>query len=153
MRKISLAVVAVLVLIVIAFNRKQVQLTAQTNFELQPIGTAGFELKTVIHLKNPNLLSSTIKSINENFYFNGNLVGEIENEISQGIPGLKETAFPISIRLGKDGLLQNAERDSMQHQLKLNILTKGKIVFENLTGGGTIEVNQTDTIFIPFSAP
>ncbi len=43
-----------------------------------------------------------VKSIHEEFRINGKVLGILDQEINQGIPGRKESSFPVSIRFGED---------------------------------------------------
>ncbi len=125
-------------------NRKDVTLEAQNGFELQTISPNGVELKSVIHLNNTNLLSSTIKNIHEKFYINGTLVGIIDNEINQGIPGRKVTDFPVSIRFSKDDLNKTLPLDSStgsKSEDAVKVSAEGEITFQNLIGGGDIKIH------------
>lgn len=139
-KKTGLIIAAALGVIVFMLNRQKVELTSQTDFEVTKISPKGYEIKWVIHFYNPNLLSSTIQKINEKLYVEGKELGELKLELSQGIPGRKETSFPVSVRF--------TSTDSGLANIPIPVLMKGEISFSNLTGGGAIQVNELDTAFI-----
>jgi len=147
-RKSGLVIAGLLLVALLLLNRKDVQLLSQTEFVATKITASGYELKSVLHLKNPNLLSSTINSINEKLYINDLYVGEFSNEIQEGIPGLKETAFPLNIRFTTDDIKSIFSNDSTLLNIPFRITVKGEITFSNLSGGGKISVNQTDSVII-----
>ncbi len=124
-------------------NRRQVTLSAQDSVELKRISGSGYELSSVLRLYNPNLLSSTIKSIHEKFVINGTPVGELNMELDQGIPGLRESQLPVSARFSREEA-QEAFGDSAAGSFALTIT--GEIVFQNLAGGGTIAVQIKDSV-------
>lgn len=146
-RNAGLGIVIVIAVALFFLNRKDVQMIKQDNFELHAISATGDEYKSVIHLLNPNLLSSTIKTIDERFSINGIQLAALNAEINQGIPGLKETAFPVSVRFTKDDYYHAVHTDSMMHE-KIEVLIEGEINFENLTGKGKIKIHQTETIAV-----
>ena len=137
----------VLVAVLFAFNRKDVELVKQDKFELLPISATGDEYKSFIHLNNPNLLSSTIKTIHEKYSVNGITIAVFNMELNQGIPGLKETGFPVSVRFTKDDYSNAVHADSTMHE-KVDVVIEGEIAFENLFSKGTIKVHQTETIAV-----
>jgi LEA14-like dessication related protein len=139
-----------LAMAVILFNRKDVMLSANGNFKLVKISDAGYELQSVIHLQNPNWLSSTIKTVHENFYINNKSVGEINMELNQGIPARKETSFPLGIRFTTTDLQKVFFPDSVIPPFVL-ITATGEILFQNLSGGGKINVNEKDSVAIQIS--
>lgn len=146
-RRAGLVIVLIIAVALFFLNRKDVALVKQDNFELLPISTTGDVYKSVIRLYNPNLLSSTIKTIHEKYSVHGVTLAEFNMELNQGIPGLKETAFPINVRFAKDDYFNAAQVDSTTNP-KVEVLIEGEITFSNLTGGGTIKVHQTETIAV-----
>mgnify|MGYP001552555340 FL=1 len=126
-------------------NRKAVSLTKQNNFDLHPLSSAGYECNSVIHLHNPNLLSSTIITMDEKYSINGVSLGLLSIELNQGIPGLKETEFPVSVRFSKADFLKAVDSDSTL-PTSINLLVEGEIKYQNLTGNGTIKVYHTENI-------
>jgi LEA14-like dessication related protein len=141
-RSAGLVITLVLLLVLIFLNREEVQMMKQTDFTWNRISASGYQLSSVIHLNNPNLLSSTIKTINEKLFINGQEVGELDNELNQGIPGRKETSFPVAIRFAKD------EVADLNTTGKIEIRMKGEIVFDNLFGGGKTLINQKDSVYV-----
>ncbi len=139
-KRIGLFISLVLAVAVILLNRKDVVLSSQSEFKLVKISTTGYELQSVIHFQNPNLLSATIKSIDEDFYINSVKAGVLSIEINQGIPGRKETSFPVSVRFTTDDW-ERIFSDSLVHA-KVEVNVKGEINFQNLTGSGKITVNE-----------
>lgn len=135
-----------LLIIVVLFNRSDVQLVKQGEFNLLNIGQEGYELQSVLHFSNPNWLSSTIVSINEKYYINDRLIGELSNEVEQGISGRKETILPVGVRFSRKDFTALAQLDSSNIHQPVAINIKGEITFRNFTGGGTITVNQTTSI-------
>ena len=135
-----------LLVVVVLFNRSDVQLVKQDAFKLVNIGQEGYELQSVLHFSNPNLLSSTIVAIREKYYINDRLIGELNNEVEQGISGRKETTLPVGVRFLKKDFRQLAAVDSISSSSPVEVTIKGEITFRNFTGGGTIVVNQTTTI-------
>ncbi|MES2620528.1 MAG: LEA type 2 family protein, partial [Bacteroidota bacterium] len=119
----------------------------QTDLEWRKISLSAYELSSVIHLQNPNLLSSTIKTIDERFFINGKQIGELSNAIGQGIPGRKETTFPVKVRIPKDEI-PSFYLDSIRVPQPIEINIKGEIVFENLFGGGKVLIDQKNTVYV-----
>lgn len=146
-RKGGLIIAGILLVATIFLNRSDVQLSSQADFSVTKITASGYELKSVVKLHNPNLLSSTIHSINEKFYLNDIFVGEFNNELEQGIPGRKDTDFPLNIRFSQTDVHELFAGDTLL-QKKCRVTVKGEIVFSNLTGGGKITVNQTGYVII-----
>jgi LEA14-like dessication related protein len=141
-KRVGLVITLVLLLLLIFLNREELRLMKQTDFTWQKISNSGYQVSSVMHLYNPNLLSSTIKKINERLFINGQQVGELDNQIEQGIPGRKETSFPVAIRFSKEDIAGLNTRE------KIEIMTRGEIVFENLFGGGTILINRKDSVYV-----
>jgi LEA14-like dessication related protein len=83
-------------------NRGDINLSAEKNLKLLAVDTSGYMIQSVIVLNNPNLLSATVKTIRERFSIDNVLVGVIDNELNQGIPGRKESEFPVNIRFPKN---------------------------------------------------
>lgn len=146
-RIVGLVITVVLLMGLFFFNRKEVEMLKQTNFEWKRITSSAYELSSVIHLHNPNLLSSTIKTIDQRFFINGKQIGELSNAIAQGIPGRKETAFPIKVRIPKSEI-PSFYLDSDFVAQQIEIAMKGEIVFENLFGGGKMLIDQKDTVYV-----
>ena len=144
-RYIGLIVVGVIVVVLYFLNRKDVEVVSMQPFKMHSISASGGELQGVILLKNPNLLSSTIKSIHEKFYLNGILLGILENDISQGIPGLKESEFPISIRFSNTDYQKALSIDTTHHSDSV-IMVTGDIEFQNLFNSNKAEVKQSAVI-------
>jgi LEA14-like dessication related protein len=141
-RKVGLVLVGVLLIALYFLNRSDVELNPQLSLQMHSISTSGGEIQAVIRLKNPNLLSSTIKTIHEKFYLNGVLLGIIDNELNQGIPGLKETEFPTSIRF-RTSDYQNALALDSTHTGPIILTVNGDIQFQNLFKSGKIMVHQS----------
>lgn len=121
------------------FNRKGPELRAQDEIQLKPIGSTGIELNSTIHLYNPNLLSVTIGRVHERFYIKGKLMGELDAQLSQGIPGLKETEFPVNIRFEKELLDKAMARDSGSNTIQVAI--DGEITYEHFVSSGILKVH------------
>lgn len=126
-------------------NRSDVELTAQDSLAIVPIGSTGMELKSTLKLNNPNLLSATIKTIEEKFYINGVQVSILSMQPDQGIPGRKETALPVSVRFSRNDVQQFLPDSSVGTKRALVTIT-GTIDFTTMFGKGTIQVNQTDSL-------
>ena len=141
----GLIIVGVLLVALYFFNRKDVEVITMKPFHLHTISATGGELQSTIVLKNPNLLSSTIKTIHEKFYLNGVLLGIIENDLNQGIPGLKETEFPVSIRFMNVDYQKGLDAITT-HNPDTIIKVTGQIEFQNLFKSGKAEVEQQNTI-------
>jgi LEA14-like dessication related protein len=141
-RKAGLVIVGVLLVVLYIFNRKDVELRPLDSIHMHSISASGGDLQVVIHLNNPNLLSSTIKTIHEKFYLNGILLGILDNELNQGIPGLKETEFPVNIRFSNTDYQKALALDSL-HADKPVITVEGDIQFQNLFTSGKINVHQS----------
>ncbi len=146
-RRIGLVIFVVLAAAVVLLNRKDVILTSGGNFKLLKITSEGYELQSVIRIQNPNWLSSTIKSVHENFYISGKSVGEVNLELNQGIPGRKETSFPLSIRFTTADMVKIFVSDSTLPDKAL-VSATGEIIFQNLSGGGKITLDEKDSIGI-----
>ena len=89
--------------------------------------------------------SNEIKTIDEKFFISGKQVGVLSYEISLGIPGLKETKFPVSVRFGKEDLPDVFSSGTLANS-KTEITVTGEIDFHNLTGEGKITVNEKDSV-------
>lgn len=148
-RRIGLVIFVVLAAGVVLLNRKNVFLASDGNFKLLKISSAGYELQSVIRLHNPNWLSSTIKTVHEIFYINGKSVGEINLELNQGIPARKQTSFPVSIRFSNEDFRKIFLNDTVM-STKMEISSTGEILFQNLSGGGKISVNEKDSVSIQY---
>ncbi len=122
------------------FNRSEITLTTQDNFELLPIGTNGWELKSVLHINNPNMLSVTVNTIREQFYINGTPVGQLDMGVNRGIPGHKETELPVSIRFTVEALAALIA-DTMVGPTPIKVT--GTISYNKLVGEGQLEVSQS----------
>jgi LEA14-like dessication related protein len=149
LKRWGLIIVLVLMGLLFLFNRKDLVLTSQNNFAAVPIGQTGYELNSVIHVNNPNLLSSTVKTISEKFYLNGKSIAILNLEINQGIPGMKETSFPITVRFNKDDLYQIFPADTGVMNISAQITVTGEISFENMMSSGKIQIDQKDSLTIP----
>jgi len=68
-------------------------------------------------------------------------MGILDQEINQGIPGRKESAFPVSIRFTREDYNRAAGNDTID-LTKINIEVEGEIVFTNVFSGGKILVHQ-----------
>jgi LEA14-like dessication related protein len=144
-KNIGIIVFIVLLALVIVFNRGDVTLVQQNNFTLSPISANGYVLQSEIHLNNPNILSCTVKSIHEKFSVNGKVLGILDQEINQGIPGRKESIFPVNIRFSKQDYYAAAGSDSTQPN-NVTIKVEGKIEFTKVIGGGEIEIHETQAM-------
>ena len=138
----GLLVVGVLLIVLYFLNHKDIELSPATSFHMHRISATGGELQEVIRLNNPNLLSSTIKSLHEKIYLNGALLGILDNELSQGIPGLKESEFPVSIRYSNSDIQKILGTDSIPAG-KLEVTIEGDIQFQNLFTSGKITIHQS----------
>jgi len=138
-----------LLVVIVLFNRSEVILERQDEFKLIHIGQEGYELQSVLHFSNPNLLSSTLVAINEKCYINDRLLGELNNELEQSIAGRKKSQLPVGIRFSKADFRQLAQLDTAQTNAPVTIHIKGKITYRNFTGGGTIVVHQHSDISLP----
>lgn len=130
------------------FNSSDVSLVGQNNFKAAPVATTGLEIKSVITFNNPNLLSSTIQTINEQFFIEGREVARMNIDLQQGIPGRKETSFPVNVRFSKSDLLRIFGTDSLI-PAKAEVEVTGEIAFKNMLNGGKILVNQKDSLSLP----
>lgn len=143
-RYAGLLLVGILVVALAFSNNKKIEVEPMQSFTVHRISGSGGELQGVIVLNNPNILSSTIKNIHEKFYINGILLGILDNEINQGIPGRKETEFPVSIRFSNTDY-QNAVAADTTHPVNTLVVT-GTIEYQNLFKPGKAEVNQSVSI-------
>ena len=144
-RKAGLIIVGVILVALYFLNRNDVILEQQQFLQVRRISASGGEISSVIRLKNPNLLSSTIKIIHEKFYLNGILLGIIDNELNQGIPGLKVTEFPASIRFNSFDYQNALNRDSLNASHAV-VMVEGEIQFQNLFISGKITIHQSAPI-------
>src|SRR5699024_10185468 len=133
--------------IILFFNREEIKLVKQDTFLLKKISASGYELQSVIKLKNDNLLSSTIMNVDEKFYINDELVSIMHLELSQGIPGRgKETEFPVMVRFNSEGWKDFALNDTTGGTIPLVLKISGEIEYKNMMGGGKTTVDIQDTI-------
>lgn len=144
----GILVAALIGLFVVVLNRKELQIADKPTFTLVPIGNSGFELQSVIRLYNPNFLSSTVQVIHEDFRLNGHLIGVLKMQINQGIPGQKNTEFPMTIRFDRAAFYKAFPNDTLIKNGPVEIEALGDITFSNFTGGGTLPVNAKDTILV-----
>lgn len=147
-KRVGILIAIVLAIIIYLFNRADIELTKQDTFSVAPIGETGYLLKSELHLNNPNLLSSTIITITEKYFIAGREVARMSMEINQGIPGRKETSFPISVRFNKADVQAIFPNDTILTNVKCEVTVTGEITFQNVVGGGTITVNQKDSVLI-----
>jgi|GEM_PF-1866408 len=133
----GILVTALLVIGVMLLNRREVIFVGQNNFVLKKISSTGYELQSLIILKNNNLLSSTIQNLDEKFYLNDTLISIMHMELQQGIPGIKETTFPIMVRFNMDSL---NEFDA--HSIR----AEGNADYKNFTGGGNMKLNANAVV-------
>lgn len=120
------------------FNRQGPELKAQDQIQFKPIGSTGIELSSTIHLYNPNLLSITINRVHEKFLVKGKLMGELDVILSQGIPGLRETEFPVNIRFSRELLDKAMAGDSSS---VMHVAIDGEITYEHFVSGGTLKIH------------
>ncbi len=132
-RKAGLYIAILIGIVLVMLNRQPVQLTKQDKFICSRISSSGYEIKWVMHLRNANLLSSTIQQVKQRLSLEGKELANLQLDLNQGIPGRKETVFPVSVRFEADS---NFSINGKQ------VLLKGEITYSNLTGGGTIRVNE-----------
>ncbi|MCW5909298.1 MAG: LEA type 2 family protein [Chitinophagales bacterium] len=142
----GILIVALLGLGLIMLNRNPLQLQAQSGFALHRISASGYELQSTITIYNPNILSSTIENLHEEFRLNGELVSIIKQQPMQGIPGRKETSFPVSIRFDEEAFARIVAADSLFDGNTLNLNVTGEITYHNFTGGGSIVVDFDETV-------
>lgn len=147
-RKIGWVLFLALLLLLYLFNRKQPTLLTQHSFLLSPIGNAGYSLQSILVLHNPNLLSTTIKTISEKYYLDGKEIAILRLAFDRGIPGLKETVLPVNVRLGDGELNKIFRADTSGNARKTDITVTGEISYENLFGGGSFSFSKTDSILI-----
>jgi LEA14-like dessication related protein len=138
---IGIALAAILLAALFLFNRKEVQLLPQNELVLTAISNTGYSLKSKMVFYNPNLLSSTVLSISEEIFVNNKRVGIIENNIEQGIPGRKESVFPVEVRFDKSDI-----DTTMLQTDSLVIATKGIVLYKNMSGSDTIFISQQKII-------
>ncbi len=153
-RRAGLVIVIVIMVALFFLNRKDVTLVKQDNFSVTPIGETGYLMSSVLRLNNPNLLSSTIKIISQKYFIEGREVALMNVEVNQGIPGMKETSFPVNVRFSKEDLLDIFPKDSTLcwysagSTIKAEVIITGEITFANMMSSGKISVNQKDSITI-----
>lgn len=144
-RYLGLGFTILLFLVLVLLNRRDVKLEIETP-EINPIGISGYELRMLHTFENSNLLSSTIVSIEEDVFVKGLSTGKVSLQPEQGIPGLKKTTLPVMLRFPKD----NIDRSAYDQEQKVRVDVNGKIVYRNLTGGGVIEVNFSDSVKVKY---
>lgn len=144
----GILVAALVGLFVVVLNRKELRMVDRPTFTLVPIGSSGFELQSVIRLYNPNFLSSTVQVIHEDFRLNGHLIGVLKMQINQGIPGQKNTEFPLTIRFDKEAFYKVFPQDTLIENSPVEVYAQGDITYRNFTGGGELKVNAKDTILV-----
>ncbi len=142
-RYLGLAFIIILFLALVLLNRRDVKLQIESP-EIVPLGNSGYELRIQHTFENPNLLSSTIVSIDEEIFVNGIAAGQINLQPEQGIPGLKNTTLPVMLRFSKD----KVDLSMCGNGQKVLLDLSGKIVYRNLTGGGNIDVNFSDSVLV-----
>ncbi|MBL0308296.1 MAG: hypothetical protein IPP77_00915 [Bacteroidetes bacterium] len=142
-KRIGILIALALLVVLYFLNRADIVLVRQDKFEIYQLSAEGYELKSLIHLDNPNLLSSTVETIRQEFRVDGVVIGIFEMELNQGIPGRKETVFPVSIRFGNDAI-SSSSPDSSTRNVEVEV--KSKIAFHNFIGGGTIQADQNYSV-------
>jgi hypothetical protein len=131
-KKAAIAIFVIPLVLIILLDNKSVTLTAEKDIK-----------QSTLVLNNPNLLSSTIKSIHEKFYVNGVSVGIVDNELNQGIPGRKDSEFPLNIRFPRAALNFVPPADSM-----VTIKTEGEVDYTNLVGKGQIIIGSKASVHL-----
>lgn len=146
-RGVGILIAILLGLGLVVLNRKDLELVTQDKFLVRKISASGYELQSYITINNPNLLSSTIEVIEEEYRINGHVVSIMKIQLDQGIPGLKETGFPITVRFDSETFKAAFPSDSLFANAKTVDVT-GKITYHNFTGGGTLEIKIQDELNI-----
>lgn len=144
-RYLGLVFTILLFLALVLLNRRDVKLEIETP-EINPIGISGYELRMFHTFENSNLLSSTIVSIEEDVFVKGLSTGKVSLQPEQGIPGLKKTTLLVMLRFPKD----NIDMSAYDQEQKVRVDVNGTIVYRNLTGGGVIEVNFSDSVKVKY---
>ncbi len=140
----GIGIVIVLAFVLFLFNRGEVTVVKQNELHLQPLGNSGYQLNSTLHLSNPNLLSSTIVNLHEEVKLNGVTVAILTQELNQGIPGRKETTFPLSVRF-TNADWQAAVKDSVV-PAALPVTISGTLTYHNVMSSGSTNILFTDTI-------
>lgn len=140
----GIGIVVVLAFVLFLFNRGEVQVVKQDNLQLQALGSSGYQLNSTLRLHNPNFLSSTLVTLHEEYKLNNVTVAILNQELNQGIPGLKESAFPLSIRFTTADL-QAAVKDSI-FPASLPLTIAGKLEYHNVMNSGTANIFFVDTV-------
>lgn len=143
---IGILIAALLGLGLVLLNRSNLQLTAQDNFLIRKISASGYELQSTIRIYNPNLLSSTIESIEEEFRINGQVVSILKMQPQQGIPGRKETLLPVMVRMDTETFNKAFPNDSIAGTEPVQVTVTGEIEYKNFTGGGRLPVSGSASI-------
>jgi LEA14-like dessication related protein len=143
---LGILIAALIGLGLVLVNRNDLEVKGQDNFLIRKISSSGYELQSTIRLYNPNLLSSTIQTIEEDFRINGQTVSILKMQPEQGIPGRKETAFPVMVRMDVETFNKAFPSDSIAGTEPLQASVTGTITYKNFTGGGSIPVNSSATI-------
>lgn len=143
---IGILIAVLLGLGLVLLNRSELVLTRQDNFLIRKISASGYEIQSTIRIYNPNLLSSTIETIEEEFRLNGQVVSILKMQPGLGIPGRKETSFPVMVRMDIETFNKVFPARPITDTTPVEITVKGEIVFKNFTGGGNLPVSSNATI-------
>jgi hypothetical protein len=144
---IPLLIFIIPLILIIYLNRGDINLSAEKNLKLLAVDTSGYMIQSVIVLNNPNLLSATVKTIRERFSIDNVLVGVIDNELNQGIPGRKESEFPVNIRFPKNILEAVADTHTTADGTG-ELTTEGEVIYSTMTGQGTVKIKSSVTVIV-----
>ncbi len=70
-------------------------------------------------------------------------------DLKKGIPGIKESSFPVNVRFSKTDLQRIFGTDTLNATQKAQLQVLGEISFKNMMNSGKITVNQKDSISLP----
>jgi LEA14-like dessication related protein len=145
-RGVGILIAILLGLGLVLLNRKDLELVTQNKFLVRKISASGYELQSYITINNPNLLSSTIETIEEEYRINGHVVSIMKMQLDQGIPGRKETTFPVNVRFDTETFKAAFPADTVLTGFNKTVDVTGKVTYHNFTGGGTLEIKIQDEL-------
>ena len=133
MRIVGILIAAILFALIYLFNRQPVSLSGFEKWKNSAIGNNGIILSSNITFHNPNFLSATIQEINLNIAAGGVPVARFQHLPEQGIPGKKDSNFPITVRY---------ETNDSTTVTESKITVTGFVTYRNFSRSDTILIQH-----------
>lgn len=144
MKKYAGLLGAVVVLLVLIFlNKKDVTIVGFRDLSIKPVNAQACQIDLSLDFNNPNLLSATLDKVNLIYSIDKTVIGSVDIPLETGIPGLKTSNIPFSLRLA-------TPVDTLQNRYTnfIPLHITGAIEFHTLGKKGVINVSHNDTLLI-----